>query len=400
MTSSVGLARLAWTTFIVACTAALFFMPVGPDITELIDANARSDWFATADPDQIAGALLRFAALAVSVWLATLTIASLVLSALGLRHAAALAARGLPSIARRALRPIATSALAVSVSVGSMAGVAAAQTAPTETAPTGTASEDTRPSNQAVPATTASSERAVAVLTHLDGQWPAYEYPGLASELPQYFDTVGLDPVETSGPGGPTRPMPPTPDSGRDSSQWVVQAGDHFWSIAQRTAPSEASDEQFIAHWKAIIELNRQSLPTPPTPTSSTPVWSSNFRRANRRAPPTGPAFFGLLSFGASTGSPTARFYRARAIAALRRSRRSNRVDTSPHSATGPTPICEESVQIAHLTNPWLGVQALAIRRSVLDRGRWNVSHRPSGAQKHHIHDDVLARSSELFGNP
>jgi hypothetical protein len=49
-----------------------------------------------------------------------------------------------------------------------------------------------------------------------------------------------------------------------------VEPGDNLWSIASTTLESRlgraASDQEIVAYWQAVIEVNRRRLPVPSDP--------------------------------------------------------------------------------------------------------------------------------------
>jgi len=62
-------------------------------------------------------------------------------------------------------------------------------------------------------------------------------------------------------------PSKPSTDPGRD--EWLVQPGDHLWSIAEHTmaeAFGDPSPHRIARYWIDIIELNRDRLPDPENP--------------------------------------------------------------------------------------------------------------------------------------
>lgn len=53
-------------------------------------------------------------------------------------------------------------------------------------------------------------------------------------------------------------PRPPPAAPVAVSGSWVVQPGDHLWSIAARTAPGDV-----VRYWVQLVEANRDRLPDP-----------------------------------------------------------------------------------------------------------------------------------------
>ena len=71
-------------------------------------------------------------------------------------------------------------------------------------------------------------------------------------------DTPTSPPPQSRRPPG-TRHANPAPHT----KQWTVRAGDHFWSIAQRTAGRGEDVEEV---WRWLIERNRERLLDPANP--------------------------------------------------------------------------------------------------------------------------------------
>ena len=55
-----------------------------------------------------------------------------------------------------------------------------------------------------------------------------------------------------------------------DDSTWIVEAGDHLWSIAERTLASAwaraVSDDEVAPYWRHVVEHNRARLADPSNP--------------------------------------------------------------------------------------------------------------------------------------
>jgi nucleoid-associated protein YgaU len=53
-------------------------------------------------------------------------------------------------------------------------------------------------------------------------------------------------------------PVPPPGPAPPPRGTWVVEPGDHLWSIAERTAPGDV-----VRYWLALVEANRDRLADP-----------------------------------------------------------------------------------------------------------------------------------------
>ncbi len=87
------------------------------------------------------------------------------------------------------------------------------------------------------------------------------EQPG--SEMRSPFVVVDLGPAAVSNRDFPVDSTPPdtTTDAGIDT--WVVQRGDHLWSIAAETISDEIdgpSDRQITLYWRKLINANGSVL--------------------------------------------------------------------------------------------------------------------------------------------
>jgi hypothetical protein len=91
---------------------------------------------------------------------------------------------------------------------------------------------------------------------------PAAAAPTTATDLPSP-PTPGSTAAAPAAEPVPGEPAPtPTP------ATWIVQPGDHLWSIAARTLASANSnnppdDEAIAAYWWQVVIINRPHLPNP-----------------------------------------------------------------------------------------------------------------------------------------
>ena len=104
--------------------------------------------------------------------------------------------------------------------------------------------------------------------------------PPLLRELPSHPATTSTSTTTTSTTTTSTTApeLPPTdvavtvtvPVEVVDSSTWLVQPGDHLWSIAERTLAGawarSVSDAEVAPYWRDLIELNRARLADPSNP--------------------------------------------------------------------------------------------------------------------------------------
>ena len=75
-----------------------------------------------------------------------------------------------------------------------------------------------------------------------------------------------VEPADAEAPAVEAQ-LPPTPSVA--ATTWTVEAGDHLWSIAERTLVadgSEPSEDEVAAYWLRVIDENRDVLADPDSP--------------------------------------------------------------------------------------------------------------------------------------
>jgi nucleoid-associated protein YgaU len=98
---------------------------------------------------------------------------------------------------------------------------------------------------------------------------PAPAPVGVApTDASPYDETPTAVPVEEAGKADPS-PATPTVAASAVASTWTVEAGDHLWSIAERTLGTDGSvpsEDEVAAYWLRVIEVNRDTLVDPDHP--------------------------------------------------------------------------------------------------------------------------------------
>jgi hypothetical protein len=107
------------------------------------------------------------------------------------------------------------------------------------------------------------------------------EEPPLVRELPSRGEptsttttsTTSTTTSSTSVPGVVTSDLPvpvPVPAVVAEPPIWLVQPGDHLWSIAERTLATawarSVSDDEVAPYWRVLLERNRDRLADPSNP--------------------------------------------------------------------------------------------------------------------------------------
>lgn len=73
--------------------------------------------------------------------------------------------------------------------------------------------------------------------------------------------------VERAGPAAAPAPAPVPVAASAPPSTYVIERGDHLWSVADRLLTDALGrrpvEREVIGYWKALIEANRQVLPDP-----------------------------------------------------------------------------------------------------------------------------------------
>jgi hypothetical protein len=219
-----ALRPLGWLASLAGCSLALLVVPVGdPPAPGTLDLAGLARWAPDADSWAVILAAVRAAAFALAAYL---FVASVVLVGARARplRLARVATLLVPRSARRALyRALGVTVLTVQLQ-GPLAGAAWAHESGAESTAT---------------ATLELAEHSPTATLELIAPAP---------------ELAGPDVVE------PVSRQPDVSADARDS--WLVEPGDHFWSIAERTRHL-APDRTLTEHWEHLIELNRDRLPDP-----------------------------------------------------------------------------------------------------------------------------------------
>jgi nucleoid-associated protein YgaU len=241
MSAARPLRPLLWIGLLAGRVWALWAVPIGrpqaPPPTDVADLTA---WFGQASgPDQ-AMAILRAVALIAAVYLLAVSIAMAWAERTGSIALQRLVRVFTPAAIRSAIAPMVGWAMFVAPLPISQLSVASGESAPPpalELVFLGAPSADT----SAPPL----ELRALPALTDLTTTEPASS-----------ADFVGV--------------LAEPADQWAMSSIWLVESGDHFWSIAQRVLieadGASPSNDRLTEYWSELIEVNRPSLPDPGNP--------------------------------------------------------------------------------------------------------------------------------------
>lgn len=235
------------------------------------DPGSWPAWVATRPPDAVVFAVLRLAGVSVGAYLlVVLTIGAAV--RLGrLRPVVPWSDRLTPSVLRslldRSLGAVTAGAVAVAVTVGPAAPAVAGERPPItlrglpgperSTAPTTTTT---------VPAPPPEPVREEPVAFPVE---PVAEPPPVSLPSPAPLPALHVPPPAPPAPSAPALVYEPAPAPAAGRT-WLVQRGDHFWSIARRVL-AEAWNRPPAAHevapfWRALVADNRSRLADPDNP--------------------------------------------------------------------------------------------------------------------------------------
>ena len=243
----------AWAGSLVGAGAVLLAAGRGPLALPAHQSPAEwSSWVLTTDPAVVALALLRVGALAVTGYLALITVVGVAVRVAGAAHLAMAVDRVTIPVVRRLLGAWLGASLAigptVAVVVPALRSPVAAEPADRAGSEPGTTGTPP-PVMRRLPATS-----GVPVMRRLPPARPTAGTPG-----PAATDPVATDPVGTPGAGPAATP-----------STWEVRAGESFWSIAdavlRRAWDREPSDAEVVPYWRRLIESNRRQLRDPANP--------------------------------------------------------------------------------------------------------------------------------------
>lgn len=225
-----GLTLAGLVALLAVAVAGLTWMGTGPLAVPSITAPEQwSSWAAGRDPVTIAFSILRVVTLVVAWYLLGATLTSVAARLLHSTRFIALA----DLLTVPAVRRLVQSA----VGVGFAAAALTAGSAPTTTA-------------------TAAGPVATATLPATD-----------QVEMQPVTDTrISMVPV----PPEPVAEPPGVAVAGEPDGEWMVEPGDHFWSIAEAVLADawgrSVSDEEITVYWQRLVDANRSRLVDPANP--------------------------------------------------------------------------------------------------------------------------------------
>lgn len=269
MSVSEALRPVAWLTTVSSALAFLIWLPLGsPTSPSPTDWDLFTQWLAAAEPADQFSVILRLA-LCLAL-LHTLLVSLLVLGQAALR--ARPRSSHIVELLANALSPE-----GLRIRIASLAGIMAITASPTladipNQLGTQARTSDLTGATMAQVGESPQPDSGPAVLERLSGEPSSvtddFERPPARliwlepSKAPSMPATI-IEPfaeVEQS-------PSRPSTDPGRD--EWLVQPGDHLWSIAEHTmaeAFDDPSPHRVAQYWIDIIKLNRDRLPDPDNP--------------------------------------------------------------------------------------------------------------------------------------
>ena len=294
VTSPAAVLRLAgWSAFLAGTLRLLHGPTFGVLSLPLTSAAELETWIDRTSPTVMALALVRLGALAATWYLVAATVVLVVADAAGWRRIAAVVAAASP----RVVRHVVSRGAGVGLSVGVLVAAAplphrlAATPAGADPGPTvgpdarsptmhllpdddaDTAAVRLLPDDEpstAVPAPTATMHRVpddepdTATMHRVPN-----DEPDTATMHRVPDDSTPQAPAPSEPPAGPPGPIADGTDHGPEVETWTVATGDSFWSIAEEAlaGPGPAADDRRIAaHWRRLVEANRDRLADPANP--------------------------------------------------------------------------------------------------------------------------------------
>ena len=260
---SSGIRLLIWLIGLLAALTLLRWLGGDPRLAPpaFTDPSSWPAWAGGRNPLDAVFGLARSLLVALDLYLLAVTVLGLVIRWTG----AVRAARLLERVTIPAVRPLLHSVVGVGFAVSTVTTPAVAMAAPRlDPPPSVTQIVDTPPA------------------ASFDGSTQGLDGPPLLRRLPNddlsSADTAPPTTRSDAQPEARTRlsRVAPTPSPGNDTSNaasaatWVVQAGDHLWSIAERTLTGQLgqqADERTVTrYWKRLVAINRDTLVDPDNP--------------------------------------------------------------------------------------------------------------------------------------
>lgn len=239
---------VAWVTALLAVGAAMVAAGHGTlAAPPLLDPSTWDEWASSRPAPDAAVAVLRLVVLALDGYLLIATVVAVVLRLVRAERAI--------TVADLLTVPAVLRVVQTGLGVGLVGASVAAATA-------GSAGSSLRP-----------TRADTALVTSADE-------PPLLRELPSREVTTSTSTTaSTTTTTTVAAPAPPPDDAPApvlmpapvaDGSTWLVQPGDHLWSIAERTLAGAwaraVSDDEVVPYWRDLIEHNRERLADPANP--------------------------------------------------------------------------------------------------------------------------------------
>ncbi|MEY2447875.1 MAG: hypothetical protein QOH79_1351, partial [Acidimicrobiaceae bacterium] len=120
------------------------------------------------------------------------------------------------------------------------------------------------------PATTAAPTTAAPETTTTTAPVTTTTAPAPTTTTAPVTTSTSPPPPPAPPPPSPLPPSPPPQAPATSPTQWEVQPGESFWSvavaIADTRAGGQATTSAVDAMWRALIDANREQLPKPNNP--------------------------------------------------------------------------------------------------------------------------------------
>lgn len=257
-------ARLGlWTAALVAVLRLLAATGGGPLSVPVTSPRDLRAWVADTAPPDMAIALLRVGAQALTGYLLAVTVLAIAARLLRLRGLAAAVEGMSPGVVRR----LVSGGSGIGLALGAVAGALPAfDPGP---APGGSTVAANAPSADRASATMARLPTTSATMTRIgDVPPPTVTMARVDAEAPPRPPPRGAVTAAHDRPS-PTHAIPaagrPTPDLPRiDPTRWVVEPGDSLWSIAEevmrRPGGSTRGERSVARYWQRLIWANRHDL--------------------------------------------------------------------------------------------------------------------------------------------
>ena len=252
---------LIWTAALVLGLRALHALGAGPLGVPLTSRGELVGWVDRTQPEVMAVALVRLAALACGWYLAVCTLALALTRPLGRPRLAAAVARMTPAVVGR----IVSGGGGLGLAAGTLLGALPSTTLTTTLATSAIV---------ATPAAATPADRTqspgpptpTATMTRMPDDKPGAPASATMTRRPSPVAASSTPPPAAQAPATPA--VPPPPAAG--PSSWIVEPGDSFWSIATDTvSPPEPGgpDHRLVAgYWRRLVEANRSRLIDPGNP--------------------------------------------------------------------------------------------------------------------------------------